>query len=90
MNRKCDYDQKRKLALKTEVLLRENISNMKKEKDIQKRCGKGENFLSFIPDRGCSNFVYANGLKTLSPGRQGRVVPLWKRSGKELVIYKCI
>ena len=61
---------------------------MEKNKDIQRRCGKGENFLSFIPDRGCSNFVYANGRKTLSPSRQGRVVPLWKRLGKDLVIYK--
>lgn len=88
MYRKCDYDQMRKLALKTEVLLRQNISKMEKNKDIQRRCGKGENFLSFIPDRGCSNFVYANGRKTLSPSRQGRVVPLWKRLGKDLVIYK--
>ena len=88
MNRKCDYDQKRKLALKTEVLLRQNISNMEKGKDTQKRCGKGENFLSFIPNRGCSNFVYANGHKTLSPTRQGRVVPLWKRLAKEIVTYK--
>ena len=49
MNRKCDYDQKRKLALKTEVLLRENISNMKKEKDIQKRCGKAKTFCPSYP-----------------------------------------
>ena len=88
MNRKCDYDQKRKLALKTEVLLRQNISNMEKGKDTQKRCGKGENFLSFIPDRGSSKFVYGKGKTTLSPTRQGRVVPLWKRLGKDLVIYK--
>ena len=88
MNRKCDYDQKRKLALKTEVLLRQNISKMEKNKDIQRRCGKGENFLSFIPDRGSSNFVYGKGKTTLSPTRQGRVVPLWKRLGKDLVIYK--
>lgn len=88
MNRKCDYDQKRKLALANGVLLRQNISNMEKGKDTQKRCGKGENFLSFIPDRGSSNFVYGKGKTTLSPTRQGRVVPLWKRLGKDLVIYK--
>lgn len=88
MNRKCDYDQKRKLALANRVLLRKNRSNMKQGKDIQKRCGKGENFLSFIPDRGSSNFVYGKGKTTLSPSRQGRVVPLWKRLGKDLVIYK--
>ena len=76
MNRKCDYDQKRKLALKTEVLLRQNISNMKKNIDIQKWCGKDENFLSFIPNRGCSNFVLREAETTLSPSRQGRVVPL--------------
>lgn len=88
MNRKCDYDQKRKLALANRVLLRKNRSNMKQGKDIQKRCGKGENFLSFIPDKGSSNFVYGKGKTTLSPSRQGRVVPLWKRLGKDLVIYK--
>ena len=88
MNRKCDYAQKRKLALANRVLLRKNRSNMKQGKDIQKRCGKGENFLSFIPDRGSSNLVYGKGKTTLSPSRQGRVVPLWKRLGKDLVIYK--
>ena len=46
-----------KCPCETKVLLRQNISNMKKNIDIQKRCGKDENFVSFIPNRDCSNFV---------------------------------
>ena len=87
-NRKYDYDQKRKLAFKTEVLLRQNISNMKKNIDIQKWCGKGVNFLSFTLARCSSNFVYAEVKTGMSPSRQGRVVPLRMRLGKELVTNK--
>jgi hypothetical protein len=88
MNRKCDYDQKRKLALKTEVLLRQNISKMEKNRDIQKRCGKGENFMSFTLARCSSNFVYAEVKTGMSPSRQGHVLPLRMRLGKELVTNK--
>lgn len=52
-----DLCQTLKNAFETEVLLRQNKINMKKNIDIQKRCGKDENFLSFIPNRDCSNFV---------------------------------
>ena len=37
---------------------------------------EGENLLSFIPARGCSNFVYAEVKTGMSPSRQGRVVSL--------------
>lgn len=83
-----DLCQTLKNAFETKVLLRENRSNMKQGKDIQKRCGKDENFLSFIPNRGCCNFVYGKGKTTLSPSRQGRVVPLRMRLGEELVTNK--
>ena len=75
MYRKCDYDQKRKLALKTEVLLRQNISNMKKNIDIQKRCGKGENFLSFEPVGERFNFTYAKAITGFVEGWSQDLVP---------------
>ena len=83
-----DLCQTLKNAFETKVLLRENRSNMKKNIGIQKWCGKDENFLSFIPNRGCSNFVLREAETTLSPSRQGRVVPLRMRLGKELVTNK--
>ena len=62
-----DLCQTLKNAFETKVLLRQNISNMKKNIDIQKRCGKDENFLSFIPNRDCSNFVYGESRMDLVP-----------------------
>ena len=85
MNDLCQFA---KLALANGVLLRENRSNMKQGKDIQKRCGKDENFLSFTLARCSSNFVYAEVKTGMSLSRQGRVVPLRMRLGKELVTNK--
>ena len=61
---------------------------MKKNIDIQKWCVKDENFLSFTLARCSSNFVYGKGKTTLPLSRQGRVVPLRMRLGKELVTNK--
>lgn len=87
-NKKYDLCQFAKLALANGVLLRENISNMKKNIDIQKWCGKDENLLSFTLARCSSNFVYAEVKTGMSPSRQGHVVPLRMRLGKELVTKK--
>ena len=61
---------------------------MKKNIDIQKWCVKDENFLSFTLARCSSNFVYAEVKTGMSLSRQGRVVPLRMRLGKELVTNK--
>lgn len=53
---------------------------MKQRIERCERYGKAvkedENLLSFIPARGCSNFVYAEVKTSMSPSRQGHVVPL--------------
>lgn len=53
---------------------------MKAKNEMRKLDGtkvkKVVNFLSFIPARGCSNFVYAEVKTGMSPSRQGHVVSL--------------